>query len=193
MEIELTKYFEIPRYPGYACDSDGNVYTRWRRRYKVGETGSKSYIGGEYRKMNLTPDHDGYLHVQLRDADGVSRTLHVYRIILRTLIGPRPSGMECRHLNGDPGCNRLGNLLWGTKLENAEDRERHGTVVRGERSRAAKLDRMKIVICLSLARAELPQRKIAECFGVSQSTISEAIRGKSWRKRDGQGQEGSDQ
>lgn len=57
----------------------------------------------------------------------------VHLLILRTFHGPRPStAHEARHLNGIRTDNQKDNLCWGTKKENAADKDRHGTTVRGE-------------------------------------------------------------
>lgn len=68
-----------------------------------------------------TSDHR---HVVL---DGrADRTVH--SLVLETFVGPRPPGMEARHVNDDPTDNRLENLCWGTRSENSHDairNERH--------------------------------------------------------------------
>jgi len=63
----------------------------------------------------------GYLHVRL-----LGRTCKVHQLILRTFVGPRPDGMDVRHLNGDKRDNRLENLTYGTRSENCLDITRHG-------------------------------------------------------------------
>lgn len=55
------------------------------------------------------------------------RSRNVHSLVLEAFIGPAPEGMECRHLNGVPGDNRLVNLRWGTSSENNFDQVRHGT------------------------------------------------------------------
>lgn len=79
----------------------------------------------------------GHLYCSLVRDDGklVTRPVHAHVII--TYVGPRPNGMMCRHLDGDPKNNNISNLKWGTAKENGEDRSRHHI----ER---AKLRQMKI-------------------------------------------------
>jgi hypothetical protein len=48
-------------------------------------------------------------------------------------VGPRPApDIEVLHGDGNGSNNRLSNLRYGTVQENAEDRELHGTVCRGD-------------------------------------------------------------
>ncbi|GAC81679.1 HNH endonuclease [Gordonia malaquae] len=51
----------------------------------------------------------------------------VHRLVMETFVGPCPSGMEVRHLNGEPADNRLENLAYGTRSENVLDSVAHGT------------------------------------------------------------------
>lgn len=86
-------------------------------RYEISDAGRVRNLHGLVLKTSRT--NKGYLRVLGR---------FVHRLVLEAFIGPCPSGMECRHLDGNPSNNRLENLLWGTPLENANDRRRHGTV-----------------------------------------------------------------
>ena len=36
--------------------------------------------------------------------DGATRA-YVHKLVLLAFVGPRPKGMQCRHLDGDPGNN----------------------------------------------------------------------------------------
>ncbi|QBI97752.1 HNH endonuclease [Mycobacterium phage Zeuska] len=56
-----------------------------------------------------------------------SRTALVHTLVMEAFVGPRPEGYEIRHLNGNPDDNRLENLQYGTRSENAEDSKAHGT------------------------------------------------------------------
>jgi hypothetical protein len=66
----------------------------------------------------------GHLRVKLRQ--GQETKFFVHTLVLTAFVGPCPQGMECRHLDGNPANNRLGNLKWGTPEENWADRRRHG-------------------------------------------------------------------
>jgi len=47
-------------------------------------------------------------------------------MMMLAFIGPRPDGLETRHLDGNPTHNHLSNLAYGTHRENALDMIRHG-------------------------------------------------------------------
>lgn len=78
------------------------------------------------RILKPFPNSSGHLMVDLR-LNGSRRTRQVHLLVMATFVGPTPEGMECRHLNGDPSDNRLVNLQYGTRSENAYDSVRHGT------------------------------------------------------------------
>jgi hypothetical protein len=71
------------------------------------------------------PNRWGYLQIKLV-ANGISRTVAVYVLVTAAFLGPRPPGLETRHLDGRQTRNCVSNLRYGTKSENAQDRLRHG-------------------------------------------------------------------
>ena len=73
----------------------------------------QSYMKKGYLRLNLTKD-------------GVRKQHTVHSLVLSSFVGPRPSGMITRHLNGIPDDNRLENLAWGTGSENQHDAVAHG-------------------------------------------------------------------
>src|SRR5262245_15574121 len=54
-----------------------------------------------------------YKAVFLHDRERIEQR-SVHHLVLEAFVGPRPSGMEARHLNDDPSDNRLVNLAYGT-------------------------------------------------------------------------------
>lgn len=58
--------------------------------------------------------------------DGQGRTVWVHRLVLEAFVGPAPEGTECCHNDGNPANNRLINLRWDTRQENALDVVRAG-------------------------------------------------------------------
>lgn len=73
-----------------------------------------------------SPHVHGYRNVHLTVL-GRRRTFTVHQLVMLTFVGPRPDGMtDIRHLDGDPGNNRLSNLVYGTRAENIRDAQEHG-------------------------------------------------------------------
>lgn len=77
------------------------------------------------RVLKPSVHHSGYRRVILaRGGDRDERLVH--SVIALTFHGPRPDGMEVRHLNGDQTDNRPSNLAYGTSGENKADILEHG-------------------------------------------------------------------
>ena len=89
-------------------------------------------------------------------------------------------GQQCRHLDGVKANNNLGNLVWGSAQENAEDRALHGTTARGKRQGLARLTEEDIPEVRRRAAGGESQRSLARAFGVSQPAISYAVRRETW-------------
>lgn len=106
----------------------------------------------------------------------------IHRLVLEAFCGPRPPDMECRHLNGNPQDNRWPeNIEWATRAQNMADTVAHGTSTRGERNPRARLTRGSVrVICRLAARGRVEQRRVAEYFKVSRSSVCLIASGKSW-------------
>lgn len=89
------------------------------------------------RLMPGSPDVWGYPIVYLQGRERRSHPVHY--LVLTAFRGPRPKGMQCRHLDGNQMNSHLSNLKWGTPQENTEDKRRHGTIPRGELHQNAKI------------------------------------------------------
>jgi hypothetical protein len=117
--------------------------TEWRPvvgyegRYEVSDDGQVRSFGpatGQHgggargqRLLKFWPHRKaGYPMVTLYRAGQprVSRTVH--SLVLAAFVGPRPPGLQTRHLNGVATDCRLTNLVYGTQSENEADKVRHG-------------------------------------------------------------------
>lgn len=97
-------------------------------RYEVSTAGrvrSYAFSRPKILSQSIRRD-DGYPRVTLILA-GVRKTVAVHRLVATAFLGPRPDGLETRHLDGNAGNPRLENLRYGTPSQNAFDRIRHGT------------------------------------------------------------------
>ena len=113
---------------------------------------------------------------------GVQVKVYVHRLVLEAFVGPCPEGMECRHLDGNPGNCRLENLTWGTRRQQYQDRVRHGTVknppiIYGEKHHASKMSIVKAEEArLLYATGGWTQRKLAAKYGISQPVMGAILR-----------------
>lgn len=116
----------------------------------------------------------------------VGKTFLAHRLVMEAFVGPCPEGMQVRHLDGDYTNNDISNLAYGTPRENAEDKQRHGTTVRGERHPLSKLTEESVALIRALyAAGDVTQRDLAEKFGVAPSLVSRVIKGQSWKEERG--------
>lgn len=89
---------------------------------------------------------------------------------------------EVRHLDGDPGNNSPKNLAWGTRLENAADKVRHGRSTSGERNPKARITASIAVAIRSLVAGGLSQEKAGTMHGITQTQVSRIVRGEHWKQ-----------
>src|SRR6266576_6147676 len=82
-----SEWRDIPRLPGYAVTSDGDILSRWANNQTLTPTFQRYRV--------LSPDKDGYLQVSI-----YSKTLRVHHLVLLAFVGPCPPGLEGCHNNG---------------------------------------------------------------------------------------------
>jgi hypothetical protein len=134
---------------------------------------------GRLAALRAVPNSRGYLSVGLYDAPKSQHSRYVHRLVLEAFVGMRPEGLEARHLNGDKTDNRLANLAWGTREENAADKRLHGTHRERDTAPRARLTSAAVAVIRRLP-SEVSNRDIAALTGVDVSTVACARRGDTW-------------
>ena len=162
---------DIPGFQNYAITKDGRVWSNPRKSScgrKLKGRWLKSAISSGYPYVLLCLDSRVYLR-------------RIHQLVLETFIGPRPEGLECRHLDGNPLNNNLSNLCWGTHQENMQDKVQHKTSNRGERQGRSKLKERDVRMIVYMYRTGLfLQREIALQYNITQGAVTKIVNKKSW-------------
>lgn len=120
---------------------------------------------------------NGYVLTQIH-----KKNISVHRLVLEAFYMPRPPGMVCRHLDGNPQNNHIDNLDWGTYKDNAADRVVHGTDFKGMRHPMSKLTNADVIdIRTRHAWGDCDINRLAEQHNVHPKTIDNIIRRKTWK------------
>lgn len=161
MHPEITK--PIPGFDGYVISESGVIVGPYKKPLRPG---TKS---------------DGYQMVSLR-VDGKSVSKAVHYLVAITFIGPRPDGLECRHLDGNKLNNHWKNLQWATHAENMADNVKFG-VHAGEKSGRAKLTQEGVAAIRAMLAEGMTNIAIAGVMGVSPVAIGHIKTGRRWAVR----------
>ena len=94
--------------------------------------------------------------------------------------GPIPEGMVIRHTCDNPLCVNIDHLLLGTQQDNLRDCVARGRSNRGSKHGMSKLTEEQVIEIRHQVSAGARQRDVAGRFGVSQATVSDICRRKSW-------------
>jgi hypothetical protein len=120
-----------------------------------------------------------YLGVMLcRDGQKTRRLVH--QLVMGAFVGLPPEGREVRHGPGGALDNRLVNLSYGTRKENMADKVRDGTLVYGEGIVGSRLTEQVVIECRRRYAAGETAAALGAEFGVTASTMGEAVTGDSW-------------
>lgn len=155
--------YEISNFGNINSLQAPNGVRKVKRRKKVFVSGT----GNKYWGTILSLNNKSYNHT-------------VHHLVLSSFCGPRPEGMECRHLDGDSRNCRLDNLKWGTHQENMLDKRRHGTVPK-TRKHKKPMKSSKVLEIRRLHTTGLSYAEIGRMMNVSSSNVALTIKRKIWK------------
>lgn len=164
MHMESEEWLPVVGFVGYEVSSLGRV-----RR------------GARIRKA--TPDGDGYPRVSFW-VDGRAKKVAVHKLVAAAFLGPRPRGLVIRHLDGKNSDPSLGNLAYGTPLENEADKAEHGTKVVGTKHHSNKLTEAQVA---EIRRRHVPRdpdhglSALARELSVSVKTVQRIVKREIWK------------
>lgn len=122
----------------------------------------------------------GYLRIKT-SVCGQLKDAYVHRLVCEAYHGPCPPNMECRHKDGNRSNNAPGNLQWATKAQNEADKKNHGTIVRGERVKGAKLTQEQVIAIRREVTSGRSIKEIAPAYGVTPQSLSSVVSGSRWK------------
>lgn len=129
---------------------------------------------------------NGYGRLQVK-----SKSMAAHRYAWESHKGEIPPGMLVLHKCDNPGCVNPDHLFLGTHQDNSDDKVSKGRHSRGVKHSSAKVNpargeavgraKLKYTQVQKIQASLLPQRKLAQMYGVTQATISQIKTGKTWR------------
>jgi|GEM_PF-759471 len=161
----------IEGFPGYAATVDGRILSCVSR-------GGLHPFCRRWKLLRCSHTSKGYLSVKTRCKGAAQRRVLVHHLILFAFHGPRPEGLVCRHLDGNPRNNAANNLQWGTSSENQLDRTRHGRSGQnsGERHGMSQLSDADAIRIVEMS-VSVPIADLSRQFKINKQVISRIVRG----------------
>lgn len=141
-------------------------------RYRVSSFGRVMSARGKVLAQSTL---HGYQYIALNKAQ-----YRVHRLVLAAFVGPCPEGHVAAHWNGVRSDNHVANLRWTTKRDNETDKERHGTILRGESHTQAKLSTVDVLEIRRLHGEGASSRTLGRQFNVNACTIMRIVRRQKW-------------
>lgn len=156
---------DIPEYDGiYKISNYGNIISLAKNQNKL---------------MKINNVKNGYSQIVLYK-NGIKKTHLVHRLVMYTFIGY--SELEVNHINGDKYNNRLENLEYCNRSQNAKHAYEIGLQkpLRGDKVITSKLKEHDIIEIFKLRHSGFSHQFIADKLNVSRKCISKILNRKSW-------------
>jgi len=163
--------------PGYEGLYEVSDLGRIRSLDRMVRCCSKEYFR-KGRVLKPQPQKSGHLHVMFC-RDGVKDQQMVHSVVAAAFLGPRPEGLEVRHLDGVAANNRSGNLRYGTHQQNCVDAYDHGNRKTGSNSHLS--TRNFDLRELKDLKGKVTSQVAADRFGLCREYVSQIWRGEARR------------
>ena len=126
--------------------------------------------------MKPFEDRDGYLRIGLKLGENYKK-YYVHRLVAETYIPNPENKSEVNHINGNKKDNRVENLEWVTRSENAQKAYDNGQQIALGKPKLTK----EQVLEIRENKANLNREQLAKKYNVSCGCIQHIRRGRTWK------------
>jgi hypothetical protein len=169
---------EVSGFAGYFARGDGTLWTRWTKGPMRRKRDNLRQIVGHRNKVS------GYIETDILNDKGERCHVLVNWIIATAFHGPRPQGLQCRHIDGNRANNMPDNLAWGTQSDNEQDKKDHGrfnrVVLRGSENGSARLNECRVLEIVRRCNDGESRSSIAAELHVSRGSVDSIMSGRNW-------------
>jgi hypothetical protein len=170
-QIGIEVWKSIPGFANYKASNLGRVKSRTRKVWN-----GKVFFIKPGKVLSPKIRKDGRIEYKLEG----NKMKFAHQLVLLAFDGEPKENQEARHYQtNDMSDNRLINLRYGTKKQNARDRIRHGTHQVGERNPNAKLSKDDV----RFIRKHFGKWSAVELgtkFDIHSNTIYKIVNGNRW-------------
>lgn len=159
-------FWRVPEFPNYYVSFCGSVV--------------KISSFGKIKELKQKTDANGYKRIALYNNSG-RKDFTVHRLVMLVFKGP--SSLQVNHKDLVRHNNHIDNLEYVTAKENIRHSFKNNPRdFNGNRNNMALLTKEAVEIIRDLSSKGVSNQELAIVFDVSRRTISDVVRGISWRK-----------
>ena len=150
------------------------IKTRFWQKVKVaGKNDCWEWTGAKDRKS--------YGKIKIRSIRNSPISAHRLSALWAGVISDLNDGSDVCHSCDNPSCVNPSHLWRGTRKQNLQDMAQKGRATTGSRNGASVLDEEKVAAIRKMLKTGVPQKKIAQSFGVGVMTVNHIALGRTWR------------
>ena len=156
-------------------------------RYYISSWGNVITVEGEYLTTNKRKALWSRADVDLTFDIGSKSKRGIGHLVLMAFEGDKPEGKEVCHKDGNPTNNYIGNLYYGTSLENSNDARKHGRHLKGVRSKVNAVLTSEIALEIKTYFKENGYKwgddtRLAKIYKCSREHLGNIRKGKTWKE-----------